>query len=167
MQQIKSTNIHIGSEEDFKQNFIIKNKKNDLAIVNVAGNLHRLILGYRPKKDDPSYVLHISPDKQILSANFVDASDPKYYDWNNNGVSVFTKILDFIDLHIQKSVLINCNQGISRSPSIALLYLAKRAMVISKESFQSAHQDFTHIYLFYQPQKGIELFLRQNWSLLQ
>ena len=45
------------------------------------------------------------------------------------------------------SVVIHCNQGLSRAPSIALLWLAKRAKAISSsESYAAAAQAFLEIY---------------------
>ncbi len=47
------------------------------------------------------------------------------YDWS--GPEVFVRALDFIDKWYDgKNILINCDLGQSRSPTIALLYLAKR-----------------------------------------
>ena len=161
MYQIPTTNLSIGTEQDLIQNF----GNQEFAIVNVAGNLHAKILGYRARSGDPYYILY--KKDRILSVNFVDGDDPKYYDWQGGGVSVFTQILDFIDDQKDKKVLINCNQGISRSPSVAMLYLAKRSKLITNNSFDSAMQEFTRIYPNYTPGLGIRLFLSQNWEILK
>ena len=158
MQKIPNINLHIGAEQDLAQNF----ENQEVAIVNVAGNLHTKILGTRPNSNHPNYILY--KRDRILSVNFVDGEDPKYYDWQSDGVSVFTQILDFIKNQKGKKVLINCNQGISRSPSVTMVYLAKRLKSVSNKSFDSAMEDFVKLYPNYTPGLGIRLFLSQNWN---
>ena len=101
-----------------------------------------------------------------MSVNFVDAKDPKYYNYQNNGAKVFMQILDFMDVNKDRKILVNCNQGQSRSPSLVLLYLAKRLMLISHNSFEEAKKDFMQIYPNYLPALGIQLFLTQSWNYI-
>ena len=76
--------------------------------------------------------------------------------------------LDFIEKHISKrKVIIHCNLGLSRAPSIALLYLAKRAKVINGESYVEAAKDFVQIFPLYKPSRGIVLYLSIKWPELQ
>jgi hypothetical protein len=158
MFNIKDTNIYIGDENDFFNNINSKNYN----IINMAGNLHAIVLGYRPKPNDSKYILYRGGG--ILSVNFVDAQDPKYYDWQGNGIKVFEEILDFIDSHKDKKILINCNLGKSRSQSLAMLYLAKRLKILNNESFANAVVDFLQLSPRYEPGLGIQLFLTQNWG---
>ena len=67
------------------------------------------------------------------------------------------------DLGLKKGekVLIHCNQGISRSPSIGLLYLAVKG-IIKNENYNIAKEDFIKIYPKYEP-SGIKEFLEINW----
>ncbi len=72
----------------------------------------------------------------------------------------------FIKKHIVgDSVLIHCNQGLSRSPSIALVYLAI-IKEINSQSFQQASQGFKEKYPDYLPGKGISAYLAKNWIFL-
>ena len=57
--------------------------------------------------------------------------------------------------------MIHCNQGISRSPSIGLLYLAVKG-IIKNENYNIAKEDFIKIYPKYEP-SGIKEFLEINW----
>lgn len=155
---IPKTNFYIGNKIDFAQNL----NDPDFTIVNLADNLHREILGYRPRAGDPNYILF--ENERIISANFVDTDKPKFYDWENGGVSVFTKLLDFIDSHKSSKVLITCSLAESRSPSMALLYLAKRLNMLDNSSFEEAKKGFLKIYPNYNPKLGIQLFLSQKWS---
>jgi protein-tyrosine phosphatase len=161
MFNIPNTNFYIGNEQDLKQN--ISNK--DIVKINLAGNLHSQILRYKPSNKDKNYII-FTKDNDTMSVNFVDASDPKYYNYQNNGTKVFGQILDFMDINKDKKVLVNCNHGQSRSPSLVLLYLAKRLNLLSKNSFEEAKKDFMQIYPNYSPALGIQLFLGQNWNYI-
>lgn len=78
---------------------------------------------------------------------------------------LFTKSLDFIDRHIStRKVLIHCNYGLSRAPSIALLYLAKRTKAINAQSYETALQDFIKRFPNYHPGSGIKLYLKTSWN---
>ena len=109
-------------------------------------------------------VLNIEGDNLYL--NWVDANDEKYFNYNNNGVDIFNCVTDFIGNKIkQKSVVIYCDKGISRSPSIALVYMAKTG-VLKNNNYYFAKDEFENIYSEYEPNKGIEDFIKNNWSKL-
>lgn len=65
-----------------------------------------------------------------------------------------------------ESLLVHCNQGRSRAPSLALLFLAKKLGVIGNGSFNVARSDFQHLYPSYAPGQGIERFLKEHWKEL-
>ncbi len=67
--------------------------------------------------DDRYYFVESERD---LYLNMVDTPDPKYFSH-----ILFTKSFDFINKHIGSpgGVFIHCNQGQSRSPGLALMYL--------------------------------------------
>lgn len=80
---------------------------------------------------------------------------------------LFERSLGFIERDIKiRKVLIHCNLGNSNSPSLALLYMAKRARVISDESYPAAMKDFRFMLPEYQPGLGIQICLSQNWNQL-
>jgi predicted protein tyrosine phosphatase len=111
-------------------------------------------------------VLSIDGDRLYL--NWVDARESKYFDYNNGGVGVVCKVLDFIEGKIKtKKVFVFCDMGISRSPSIAMLYMAKRAKVIGDSNYYTAKHDFEKVYFDYEPNTGIETFLKNKWRLIR
>lgn len=63
-----------------------------------------------------------------------------------------------------KRVLIHCNQGQSRSPSLALLFLAKDLKVGPGDSFATAAVNFAKRYPNYRPNRGIALFMQKQWE---
>ena len=78
---------------------------------------------------------------------------------------IIIKALNFIESSIKENnVLIHCNQGCSRAPSLALLYLAKRKGVIDNDSYQRAKDDFKKLGAFYTPGNGINIYLTKRWN---
>lgn len=72
--------------------------------------------------------------------------------------------IEFIDEHIKdKPVLVHCNFGMSRSPSIALLYMARKGY-IKNGSFKEALKDFHDIYPYYSPGMGMYRYFDNYWN---
>ena len=159
MIQIPHTNLFIGEITDLSQT----NEK-DWALIHAAQSIHYRIFGWnrttnKPDKNHPNYIYYEKDN--CLSLNWVDGAS-YLYDWS--GVETFIKTLDFIDKWIsEKKVLIHCDQGQSRSPTLGLLYLAKRMKTISNESFLSAKKEFINYYPYYSP-GGIGEYVQKNWN---
>lgn len=64
------------------------------------------------------------------------------------------------------AILIHCNQGMSRSPSLAMLLLAKRLGTIPGASYEAASAAFSKLLPCYFPGEGIRAFLSQGWHRL-
>jgi hypothetical protein len=129
------------------------------AILHAAKTCHQAVLGYRGSLDpaDPRYLwVEVGPH---LVMNLVDAPLPLFQ------VESFVKALEFLrKWHPQGPVLCHCNQGLSRSPTIALLYLAKVQRVLSDATYDDARAEFHKQYLGpYAPGAGLVTFLRAKW----
>jgi len=129
---------------------------------------HCRAVGYRGSlsPDHPSYLIH--PPKDYLKSNnlylnIIDVENPKYFD-----KLLFESSLEFIEYHWNKGkkIFIHCNIGESRSPSIALLFLAKKLRVINDKSYEMAKKDFLKIYPLYYPNNGIRIYLEKHWREL-
>lgn len=150
-------NLFVGSLTDYESN----QSDEDFYFVQACKEpCHRKALGYTGRSadpNDPEYLMAYRDRRLIL--NMVDVANGKYFDH-----SMFVNSLAFIDEHLQngKKVLIHCNLGISRSPSIGLLYLATKGK-INNENFKAAEEDFVKIYPSYAP-SGIKEFLTLNWD---
>lgn len=80
--------------------------------------------------------------------------------------ATFTRFFAFVDQQIQqRSVVIHCNQGRSRAPSLALLYMAKRLRLLPDTDYHAARQAFEAQFPYF-PGKGIETFLSTEWASL-
>jgi protein-tyrosine phosphatase len=61
-------------------------------------------------------------------------------------------------------VLVHCNQGMSRSPAIALLYMAKFTGRFTSMDSEAASREFCRIYPAYAPAGGMAEYVRLNWE---
>jgi hypothetical protein len=103
----------------------------------------------------------ILQDKNDLYLSWLDTES---FTFEPYGPTLFTRVLDFIEERIKtQKVLVHCDVGESRSPTIALLYLAKRARVITDASFDAARAEFAGRYPNYYP-SGIRIYVRDNWE---
>lgn len=122
---------------------------------------HRLALGYKGRaaaKDHPEYLMARRGDRLIL--NLIDANDPAFIP-----DEVMDAAARFIDeqLKANRKVLVHCNQGLSRSPGIAMLYLAMYTDRFSGCSFERALRKFGEMYPAFSPAQGILGFLQRRW----
>jgi len=148
-------NLFIGNEfECFFDN------RDDWAVIHACKSpCHQRALGYRKSLSSthPNYLTFETGNHLFL--NIIDPPAPLFK------LPLFTSAISFIDKHLQqRKVLVHCNHGLSRAPSIGLLYLAKRTDVISNANYREAAQDFLQIYRRYQPGRGIVIYLSNNWN---
>ena len=78
---------------------------------------------------------------------------------------IFSEAFRFIDSAINEGVIIHCNEGKSRAPSIAMAYLAARGKINNK-SFAKAANAFVSLYDNYWVRKGLEMYFRNNWQYI-
>lgn len=138
----------------------------DYSLCSLAHTYHYQMHGWKKgenRKNDPCYVM-CSHGNQILSVNWVDGQ-AHLYNWEGKGVENFQKILTWIEYQLDhnRQVIIMCNQGLSRSPTIALLYLAKVLARIPNQTFSKARTAFEKLYPDYAP-KGIADFVATHWN---
>ncbi len=150
-------NVFVGNSNDYEWN---KHEPDFYFVQACKEPYHRLALGYTGRSvsnNNPEYLFAYRPNRLIL--NIVDTDSDKYF-----SNILFEKSLEFIGKNIKNGhkILIHCNQGVSRSPSIGLLYLAVKNK-ISNISFLEAEKEFIVMYPDYEP-KGIKTFLVNNWN---
>jgi len=149
--------IYVGNETDCSDNLP------EFGIIHACKNpCHARAVGYQGSlpSTHPHYLFYSQNDNLYL--NIIDPPIPLFK------IDIFIKYMEFVNMKWNegKNLLIHCNQGESRAPSLALLFLAKNLGEISSDSFNSAKEDFISIYPAYNPGKGIQIFLEQNWHLI-
>lgn len=154
-------NLFIGTEFD-----CFFDNREDWAVIHACKTpCHQRAVGYTRNLDrrHPSYLI-LERGKHLF-LNIVDMEKPLLHKFAG---PIIEAALEFIEKNIiTNNLLIHCNQGLSRVPSIGLLYLAKRTDLISNASYREAAQDFLQIYRRYQPGRGIDIYLSNNWKKIK
>lgn len=151
--------LWVGDQQDYES--WVKGQKDWYTIHACKEPYHRQALGYTTRgapKNHPDYLYCYKYNELIL--NMVDGSDPAFF-----SRELIDEAMDVLDRFypLRKNMLIHCNRGESRAPSLALLWLAQRRY-ISHDTLQAAERDFALLYPPYDPSPGINLHLFQNWS---
>ena len=146
--------VYVGSDVDCRTA-----QRADMTIVHGCKTCHQQELKYAGSLPvtHPHY-LSVA-DESNLFMNLIDPPVPLFK------IDSFERFLKFAAERYAEgeTLLIHCNQGQSRGPSLALLLLAKRLGAIGNGSYKLARSDFEDLYPDYAPGKGIETFLTQHW----
>lgn len=148
-------NLYVGDGES------LKSINKDFYVVHAAKiPWHKSMAGYKQNalpKDHKFYFWVESSDE--IALNLIDADNSDYIP-----KQIIDKAIDCVRLHIKhRPVLVHCNQGHSRSATIALLYLATIGEYRGF-SFDMAERKFAKIYPEYLPGKGMREFARKYWG---
>ena len=133
----------------------------DWAVVHACKSpCHQRAVGYRRSlpSNHPNYLV-LERDRDLY-LNIIDPPRPLFMP------KLFVSFLEFSIRHWDSgaNILVHCNQGESRAPSLAMLFLAKHIQAIPSDSFNSARKEFESICPSYQPGLGIQTYLRDNWN---
>jgi len=147
--------LFVGAERDCRLG------NDELVVVHACKSpCHQGAVGYRGSlpSSHPNYL--VLEQGHDLYLNIIDPDKPLFMP------PLFTSFLDFAGPHWDagRKVLVHCNQGESRSPTLALMLMAKHIGVISNESYDGARTDFEQLYPYYRPGLGIQTYLRRHWA---
>jgi hypothetical protein len=134
----------------------------DLAIVHACRTCHQRALGY-DRSLPSTHANYLAFERGCdLYLNLIDPPVPLFR------LESFERFLKFAAEHYSRGhgLLIHCNQGHSRAPSLALLFMSKKLGAIGNGSFNVARKDFESLFKGYEPGKGIEMFLKTHWQEL-
>ncbi len=149
--------LYIGSQEDYEN--IVKYEEGWYVIHACKEPYHRKALGYTGRaapKDHPEYLIAHRDNRLIL--NLVDAPKPEFIP-----EEIITEALKAIHANIDnRKVLVHCNQGMSRSATIGLLYM--HAVHALDEDFLKAEEEYKEYYPWYEPGNGMRMFAMNNWN---
>ncbi|MEQ8158311.1 MAG: hypothetical protein GXX80_13265 [Thermotogaceae bacterium] len=149
--------LYVGSEAD------CFHSRPEWAVVHACKHpCHVNAVGYYGSlpKNHPSY---LSLERGAnLYLNIVDPDIPLFMSQTFVDFTTFTQ-KHYIE---GKNLLIHCNLGESRAPSLALLFMAKGLHVISDRSYEEARKEFQISYPGYKPGLGIARYFADNWDRL-
>jgi protein-tyrosine phosphatase len=148
-------NLYIGTDDD-----VPEARKRGFDIIHAEKNgeySHRSLLKYEGQSapKGPEYLYAKRPHNLYL--NLIDADDPSFVP-----DALINEALTFIKQSLDdgKSVLVHCNQGVSRSPTIVFLYLYSAGKL--PQNHHQAIRAFRRLYPQYDPSTGLELYAKRR-----
>ncbi len=150
--------LYLGDDQEY--HLRIEGQAGWFTIQACAFPYHRKALGYfhEPPKDHPEAAYAYRKRRLIL--NLLDAPDPA--DIPRPPIDEALRVIDE-QLRAGRQVYLHCNQGFSRSPSIALLFLAAKGL-FGERDFETAEEVFRELYPFYRPNAGMRGFARSHYE---
>jgi len=153
------TRLYVGSQTDYELN--VSHKAGWRVVHACKEPYHRQALGYTGRaapRTHPEYLLARRANRLIL--NLVDADRPEFF-----APSIFDTAVDFIHegLSAGDNVLVHCNQGESRGPGVAMIYLAAKTDTLPAD-YAAAEIEFRRRYPPFNPSPGMRGFLMVNWA---
>ncbi len=122
---------------------------------------HQAAVGYAGHlpPEHPQY-LFVQEDHE-LTLNMIDPPKPLF------PMALFDAFIAFGEAQLEqgRDLLIHCNNGLSRAPSLGLILLARRRQ-ISSRSYAAAMGEFRWLCPTYAPGDGIRRFLEVAWVRL-
>lgn len=122
---------------------------------------HRQMVGYttRGAPKGPNY--YAAWKDNHIALNLIDSDDPAYI----NDATILPA-LEFIGKYLDEgyNVLVACNKGHSRGPSITMLYLGMIHDLPS--NFREAFRVFKILYPKYDPGQGMEFYVKHHYASL-
>ena len=152
--------LHVGNELDYERDV---RQRTGWSVVHACKEpYHREAVGYRtPRVDDAHPEARVARRGERLMLNLVDMTEPGYV-----SKETVDEALTFIHeaLLANRQVLLHCNQGSSRSPTLGLLYLLSRTGRFTSRSFDEVMVEFRVLYPRYAPALGMHDFARQHFE---
>lgn len=151
-------NLFVGSQEDFEAN---PTKFLEWRVVHACKEpYHRKALGYtgRGAPQNSPYYYYLYDKYGHLILNIVDTNSPDFF--NDEMIDEAVRYC-LEGLENNQKVLIHCNQGESRAPSLGLLVMRKTGFF--GDDFEKSVDVYRKIYPLFNPKSGIYLYIKKRW----
>jgi predicted protein tyrosine phosphatase len=149
--------LWVGDDVDFES--LAHTMAHSWSVVHAAKEpYHRELIGYTTKsapKEHPYYLF--ARFGNLLFLNLVDADNPNYIP-----EEIIDEATDFITdrLSLGDKVLVHCNEGNSRAPSLAFIWMVENGHLPS--NFHDASREFSKLYPEFKPGKGMFLAIKRH-----
>ncbi|MGC2210354.1 MAG: dual specificity protein phosphatase family protein [Candidatus Korobacteraceae bacterium] len=152
--------LFVGPQEEYES--LVRHERGWAVVHACKEPYHREAVGYisaKPPERHPEYF--VARRGTRLCLNLLDAPDPA-----DISAEVMDAAVAFIHEHLMAGgrVFLHCQMGMSRSPSIAMLYLGTHTDRLPTDSFDVALIQFSEVYPPFSPRPGVSGFLRERWA---
>lgn len=155
-------NIYVGNQEDLYQLY----SNNEWSFLHCAQQpFHREMVGYTGflNKNHSNYRSIIKGNRMAL--NIVDMNFFNLNGYEDHFRKMFTEAIEFLNKETLKGnkILIHCNQGMSRGPSLAMLYISTLG-AFNYKGFEDTEKEFNKLYPNYNPAINIKGTIKYFWN---
>lgn len=124
---------------------------------------HKEIVGYSNNcpKDNPEYLIAHRPEQNLMALNMVDAKRPEFF----SKELVYPGLI-FISQELEKGndVVVVCNKGESRSPTMCLMFMMIDGFFDFSLSFDDVIYEFSLLARDWNPGQGILEYCKNFWN---
>jgi predicted protein tyrosine phosphatase len=153
-------NLWLGSDEDVPE--AKKRGYARLCVCKDGPDSHRSMLGYTTLGAPLDHNYLVARKGDVMALNIIDHPDPKMIPEE----ALLTGITFIHDMLSKgKKVFVHCNQGISRSPTLVMMYL--RTIGELDQDYPRAKKIFDTLYPKHDPGKGMAYHARALWDYLK
>ncbi len=121
---------------------------------------HQNVVGYKGSLPNghPDYLSKTIGDHLYL--NLIDPVKPLF---QLESFRIFWRFINY-QWNESKTILIHCNEGISRAPALAMIFLSKKGLI--RPEIENAISDMKQFYPNFCMGTGLRTFLFENWDKL-
>lgn len=127
---------------------------------------HKQIVGYEKNcpKNHFEYLYAFRSKDHIMALNMVDAKEPKYF-----SDEMILAGIDFIqgELAQGRNVVVVCNKGESRSPTMCLMYMMAHGDFDKSMSHTDVFLEFSKLAKDWNPNNGILQYCVEFWNKIK
>lgn len=141
-------------------------KKSDIsfsALLCAKNPYHKDIVGYLKNcpKDNPEYLIAHRKEEHIMALNMVDAPKPEFFadEMVLEGINFI-----FTELYKNRDVVVVCNKGESRSPTMCLMFLMMHGDFDKSMTHSEVFGEFSKIAKDWNPKNGILQYAVSFWD---
>lgn len=153
--------VFVGGEQDY---YDIQRREGWATLHCCKNPFHCAFVGYRGNlpSSHPNYALMRKENEMALNLVDMDRFSPNYLDFNRE---MFATAFSFLDEYREQGykLLIHCNQGESRGPTLGMLYAA-RLGAFDYADFDVTVSGFKKLYSLYNPKANIYLTTKSLWN---
>lgn len=159
-----SERIYVGNAA--QADFLLNVQSEKFAFLHCAKTYHQKLLNYRGNlnSSNENYLLYIRGNRAALNLVDMNYIGDTYFDVTRDA---FEKAFAFLDQQLEqgKSIFIHCDQGESRGPFVALLYIASKGEY-NFADFDTSIELFKKDYRYFVPvsNKNIYVMVESFWE---
>lgn len=160
--KVNDVGLYYGDEETLCK-IILTFDENVSYLLCAKNPFHKNVVGYENKcsKDHQEYLVAYRPENNVMALNMVDAPKVEFF-----SDKMIYPAIEFIgkELENHRNVVVICNKGESRSPTMCLMYMMKNNVFDKNLSHSEVFSEFSKLARNWNPRLGILQYCVSYWD---